>query len=89
MGTVVALVYIIFVVVWTIYDKYYRKPQETLEYYEKKKLSDYSMEERIAYNKAYDNLRRKCKKLSDNGEVTYFSMDDIDRIISDLKKEEK
>ena len=89
MGTVVALFYVGLVVIWTIFDKYYKEPKDTLEYYEKKKLSDYSMEERIAHNKAYDKLRRKCKELSDNGEVTYFSMDDIDRIISDLKKEEK
>ena len=89
MGTVVAVVYIIFVVVWAMYNKFFKEPQDTLNYYDNKKLSDYSMEERIAHNKAYDMLRRKCKELSDNGEVTYFSMDDIDRIISDLKKEEK
>ena len=88
MGAVFACMYILFMVCLSIWGKYYREPQDMLKQYDSKKLSDYSMEEKIAYNKAYDKLRRKCKELSDNGEVTYFSMEDIDSIISQLKKEE-
>lgn len=54
-----------------------------------KALSDYSIEEKMAYNRACYDLNQRCRELSENSEVTYFSMDDIDRIISDLKKEEK
>lgn len=35
--------------------------------------------------KTLDEVRRKFKEMSDSGEVNYFSMDDVDRIIDELK----
>ena len=62
-----------------------------LDYYDHKKIPDKSMEDRIEENiirkRTLDEVSMKCRSLSENGEVTYFSCEDIDRIIAELKKE--
>lgn len=37
-------------------------------------------------NSAYDEIIRKCKQLSKDGEVTYFSSEDIEEIARNLKE---
>ena len=62
-----------------------------MNYYKKDCLKDNSMEKRIEENivrkRTLDEVSMKCRSLSENGEVTYFSCEDIDRIIAELKKE--
>ena len=64
-----------------------------LDYYNHKKIPDKSMEDRIEENiirkRAYDEVSLRCRKMAQHGEVTYFSIEDIDRIVAELKKEEK
>lgn len=36
-------------------------------------------------NEAYNEVIQKCREQSQNGEVTYLSIEDIERIIQDLK----
>ena len=96
-GKVIILIQL--VVYWAIilavvlYKKFYKEPKEMLDYYDHKKIPDKSMEDRIEENiirkRAYDEVSIRCRKMAQNGEVTYFSIEDIDRIVAELKKEEK
>ena len=36
-------------------------------------------------NEAYNEVIQRCREQSQNGEVTYLSIEDIERIIQDLK----
>lgn len=36
-------------------------------------------------NTAYDEIIRKCRQLSKDGEVTYFSIEDLEKIAKNLK----
>lgn len=74
-----------------VYTEWIRKPQDKLNYYKKDCLKDNSMEKKIEENiirkRALDEVSMRCKALSENGEITYFSLEDIDRIVGELKKE--
>jgi len=47
--------------------------------------NDVSHDDLIRY-KALDEVRRKCREVTESGEVSYFTLDDIDRIIDELKR---
>lgn len=85
------VVYWAIILAVVLYKKFYKEPKEMLDYYDHKKIPDKSMEDRIEENiirkRTLDEVSMKCRSLSENGEVTYFSCEDIDRIIAELKKE--
>lgn len=87
------VVYWVIILVVVLYKKFYKEPKEMLGYYDHKEIPDKKMEDRIEENiirkRAYDEVSNRCRKMAQNGEVTYFSLEDIDRIVADLKKEEK
>lgn len=94
--TLLNVIWLIFCIVlyvgWYLYDLCIKKPNDTLNYYKRVNLSDNSMEKKIQDNiirkQALDEVSRKCRSLSGNGEVIYFSADDIDIIIDELKKKD-
>lgn len=49
-------------------------------------LAEKSEEEMLFFrNAAYDEIFRKCKETAEKGEVTYFSLEDLQTIIDELK----
>lgn len=46
---------------------------------------DLSHDDLIRY-KTLDEVRKKCREISESGEVTYFSLEDIDKIVDGLKE---
>ena len=40
---------------------------------------------RFIRNSAYDEIIRKCRQISNDGEVTYFSIEDLEKIAKNLK----
>lgn len=74
-----------------IYKAYEEKTKKAFYDYKPKQIKDNSMEKKIEECKikkrTLDSVSIKCREMSNNGEVTYFSIEDIDRIINDLKRD--
>lgn len=45
-------------------------------------------EQKMLRDNSYDAVYSRCLELSDSSEVTYFSLEDINRIVGELKKEQ-
>jgi len=45
-------------------------------------------EKKTLRDSSYEAVYKKCKEASQTGEVMYFSLEDIDRIVDELKNEQ-
>jgi len=54
----------------------------------RKEIQKLNKEKKMLRDRSYDAVYSKCLEAADSGEVVYFSLEDINRVVNELKKEQ-